>query len=262
MSKYEYTSSSDSDSDENVESFENDGCCVICESDNINYPYTGQYQGGYYKKTKQTALLTCVGCSRCMHCYCLDICVPDDTENWLCDRCKESGNKCEISESDHPYDTLLTCGCSRCVHCLRIFVSDTENWFCDRCYSNEKSDSESDNDECDKKEIVWYSIAHDNFNGQINLNDGTRIEWQFSKYVRCCETFGAYVSKRSITEHDMMNNTLISYDINDRGEHKCELVFKTSVGNYIVVFYNVHNGYYSHSLSVQENGTPIFDKHL
>ncbi len=60
----------------------------------------------------------------------------------------------------------------------------------------------------------------------------------------------------------MIQEELIYFDIEERGSQKCCLIIGTTRGEYKHKFYNKHNGYYSHTLSVYKNNEMIMSKCL
>lgn len=95
-----------------------------------------------------------------------------------------------------------------------------------------------------------FVIENDGFNGSFTFGDDETLSWYYSNYQKCCEK--AYV------EYDSQNingKTITDYELDFTGGNEAHLNLTFSDGSiWCCRFYNNHNGYYTHNLTIYVNG--------
>jgi hypothetical protein len=98
------------------------------------------------------------------------------------------------------------------------------------------------------------------------------ISWEYEDESQCCESYGTVLSNKSIDENHLYGSELIQEDLKVCFDtppeildtfpgrelpEQCDVykfIVKSTKGKYIRYFYNCHNGYYTHNLTIRVNG--------
>lgn len=113
-------------------------------------------------------------------------------------------------------------------------------------------------------------IGGDECAGFIKTNTDT-YEWDYDKTQQCCENFGARFDVIS-NLNEVLHKHIYCVKVEDVGcvevEDNLSSVVKLKFhigdesgidGKFIIYFFNTHNGYYAHHLSVKKNGIVIYN---
>lgn len=110
-------------------------------------------------------------------------------------------------------------------------------------------------------ENIIESCNIEEFCGSIVTNR-YKLSWVFDEEAQCCESYGSEISEKSIREDQLVGANMYNYAIEEDHSYEnqeCDLIIRTSEGNYVHHFYNHHNGYYSHSLCVYKDDKIIME---
>ena len=87
------------------------------------------------------------------------------------------------------------------------------------------------------------------------MNDGSKISFKMQHDQKCCENFGAYTDSSPLFD-TFIGAVFESFKVGEKirtsgsDERKLEVDVFTDRGKIKIVFYNEHNGYYSHDVSI------------
>ena len=95
---------------------------------------------------------------------------------------------------------------------------------------------------------------------KIVLKGDKELVFKISNGQSCCEVYGYYMMENNKEVNKLSNHIgstvknveyCISDDKEDDYKYNCKITVYTDKGDFMIILYNEHNGYYPHDISLQ-----------
>lgn len=117
-----------------------------------------------------------------------------------------------------------------------------------------------------KEKILDIKEIDNDYCGYVIKTDKQEIKILIDNFSRCCESWGYFSSEDDFTQFigsDYLGISLVDTAYNKRSLEQCPNVYEdggicfvnieTNIGTLQFAVYNIHNGYYGHSVEIVSN---------